>query len=162
MLVRGGHDGGNYIHIMHSQPLNCFGQVKAWRFWAESRNGGFKAGVYRALSDTEYYLLGETEVPNGHPLSEAYTYEIQNQDDWISFQPGDVIGWRWFDSGSGIRYDSNTESIAMKRASHTNDNYYNMMTGDTFTVSSDINRAYSLQAVLSPKGKQDHSYSILF
>ena len=152
--TRGTYDGANYIMLFHSQPLRCYGQVKGWSFWATSRNGGFKAGVYRPGSGSnEYLLLGETEIPAGHALGSAVTHDIANSEEWISFEPGDVIGWRWHSTGTAImRDDSGTEIIHMKYTSHNDDSYNSYGVGDTFTVGSDLNRVYSLQAIFSPKG----------
>ena len=142
--------------IFNSQPLTCFGQVKAWRFWGEDRNGGIRLGVYRPDPDSanQFLLLGETEIPSGHSLSEVVLHEITDQNEWISFEPGDVIGFRQWSSGTNLRFDSSgTEIFAIKYTGHNDDNWNSYGPGDTFTVGSDLTRAYSMQAVISPKGR---------
>ncbi|XP_072168341.1 uncharacterized protein [Diadema setosum] len=153
--VRSSNDGGNYMMIMTSLPFTCYGQVKGWTFWGTGASGGFRPGIYRPVegSTTQYTLIGESEVAAGHRLDEEVTDLIADESRWLTFEPGDLIGWRWNSGGARIRWDSSGDSIInMKYAGHTDSAYEIAQTGDVFTVSSDLNRAYSLQAVLSPFG----------
>lgn len=151
--VRGSNDGGNYLFLFDNLPFTCYGRVQGWSFWAVT-NGGFRAGVYRPTGNSnEFTLIGETDIPSGHRINEAVTYSIEDESDWLEFQPGDIIGWRLYSGGGRIRFDSGgTELISVKYNSHSDTLFSTTSVGDVLVAPHDLERAYSFQAVLSPYG----------
>lgn len=152
--VRGSNDRGNYLFLFNNIPFTCYGRVQGWSFWTVS-NGGFRAGVYRPTGvDNQFTLIGETDIPSGHSINEAVTYSIEDQSEWLDYQPGDMIGWRLYSGGSQVRFDSSgTEMISVKYVNHADTDFTTTSVGDTLDVTGSLQRAYSFQAVLATYGK---------
>ncbi|XP_070579640.1 polycystin-1-like [Ptychodera flava] len=147
---RASGDSANYIMILSSLPFECYGQITGWKFYSDTTNN-FKVGVYRSVGNSQYELIGENEIlGDDHSTIEAS--EVSIDDAYrIQFQPGDVIGIRWYSAGYGIKYDSGTtDSIGMVYTSHSDTEYNTETVGSILTVSSTLERAYAIQAVVSP------------
>lgn len=162
MKVRGSNDGGNCIFLFDNNPFTCYGRIQGWSFWAVT-SGGFRPGIYRPTDvSNQFTLIGENEVQSGHRINEAVTYTLEDESQWLDFQPGDVIGWRLNSAGSRIRFDSGgTELLSIKYTGHSDSVYSLTSVGDTLTIPSDLERAYSLQAILSTYGKQVSLYMVI-
>ena len=56
---------------------------------------------------------------------------IEDESEWLTFEPGDLLGWRWNSGGSRVRWDSSGESIInMKYAGH-DDTAFNSGSSET-------------------------------
>ncbi|XP_072028883.1 E3 ubiquitin-protein ligase rnf213-alpha-like isoform X2 [Amphiura filiformis] len=90
--VRTDTDTDGLTMVSPEQKFLCSGQVTAWRFQCKASHR-FRAIVWRQVtgSDTKFKVVGINDIPAAD-IGVPVTYQVP-EDERISVQPGDVIGW---------------------------------------------------------------------
>ncbi len=91
-ISRSYYDSATYINFIdYSLVLPVEGKIQSWQIYSQ-RAGDLWLQVYRYISPNTYMLVGENYVKTSN--TGVQTFNIANNQQ-ISFQAGDYIGWRF-------------------------------------------------------------------
>ena len=151
--VKNRHHVGSEIAIhtwITPKEFPSDGIVTHWRYWA-GRSVPWRAMVLRKVDNegTIHDIIGINEIPAGD-IEQVVTYQVPD-DERITVQSGDVIGFAWNSPGAKVDIDltvDDVETLKIFRPSvvSPDDLNVNFRLNGTFA---EYSRAYSIKAIMS-------------